>query len=235
MNFLNSRVSKSVCQRCTTFFTSLSTFTTLMSLTFKRKNDEEASNPPKKPASASSHWANGLLGAMNDPNLRIYTDSQVVVIKDKYPKARFHYLVLPKESISSLKAINRDHLDLLEHIHHVACDIAQQEEHKNITFKMGYHAEPSMNHLHLHLISDDFCSECLKTKKHYNSFTTDHFVDSLKLIESVKKTGKAITVSHAEAEKLLKKSLVCFKCGEEISNMPKLKQHLARHASRADD
>lgn len=103
-----------------------------MSNNLKRKNDEEAVNPSKKSA---GFWANGLLGAMDDPNLRVYSDSRVVVIKDKYPKAQYHFLILPKESISSLKIVNKSHLELLEHMHHVACDIAKRKEHKNKTFK----------------------------------------------------------------------------------------------------
>lgn len=98
----------------------------------KRENEEEAGNPAKKP---TSYWANGLLAAMNDPNLRVCADSQVIVIKDKYPKAQFHFLVMPKESIPSLKAVNKSHLELLEHMHQVGCRIAQQKEHKNKTFK----------------------------------------------------------------------------------------------------
>jgi len=31
----------------------------------------------------------------------------------------------------------------------------------------------------MHAISQDFDSGCLKTKKHWNSFTTDYFVDAL--------------------------------------------------------
>ena len=34
------------------------------------------------------------------------------------------------------------------------------------------------SHLHMHVISQDFNSPCLKTKKHWNSFTTSYFVDS---------------------------------------------------------
>ena len=34
------------------------------------------------------------------------------------------------------------------------------------------------SHLHMHVISQDFDSPCLKTKKHWNSFTTSYFVDS---------------------------------------------------------
>lgn len=43
-------------------------------------------------------------------------------------------------------------------------------------FKIGYHALPSMQQLHLHVISNDFDSPCLKTKKHWNSFCTDFFL-----------------------------------------------------------
>lgn len=34
------------------------------------------------------------------------------------------------------------------------------------------------SHVHLHVISQDFDSPCLKNKKHWNSFTTDYFIES---------------------------------------------------------
>lgn len=43
-------------------------------------------------------------------------------------------------------------------------------------FKIGYHASPSMQRLHVHVISKDFDSICLKTKIHWNSFCTDFFL-----------------------------------------------------------
>lgn len=36
----------------------------------------------------------------------------------------------------------------------------------------------SYSHVHLHVISQDFDSPCLKNKKHWNSFTTDYFIES---------------------------------------------------------
>ena len=57
------------------------------------------------------------------------------------------------------------------------------------TFRYGYHAIPSMGLLHLHAISQDFNSPSLKTKKHWNSFTTDYFVDSHKLIKMLQDNG----------------------------------------------
>ena len=47
-----------------------------------------------------------------------------------------------------------------------------------IFFRYGYHTIPSMLQLHLHVISCDFVSPCLKTKRHWNSFTTEFFINS---------------------------------------------------------
>lgn len=43
--------------------------------------------------------------------------------------------------------------------------------------RIGFHAKPSMDHLHLHVVSTDFVSTFMKTKKHWNSFNTEHFLD----------------------------------------------------------
>ncbi len=140
---------------------------------------------------------------------QVYKDERVVVIKDMYPKARYHWLVLPWDSISSLKALRSEHVELLKHMQHVGDQMLQQcpDAHK-LSFRLGYHAIPSMryrrlrpdwllmwggrgflwmkclgclfllSHVHLHVISQDFDSPCLKNKKHWNSFTTDYFVES---------------------------------------------------------
>ncbi|KAK2119887.1 hypothetical protein P7K49_001273 [Saguinus oedipus] len=91
------------------------------------------------------HWSQGLKISMQDPKMQVYKDEQVVVIKDKYPKARYHWLVLPWTSISSLKAVTREHLELLKHMHTVGekviVDIAGSSK---LRFRLGYHAIPSM-------------------------------------------------------------------------------------------
>ena len=120
----------------------------------------------------------GLLHTVDDPQFFTKADELVNVIKDKYPKAKFHYLIMPKAKIASLKSVTSEHVSLLKHMEEVALGIISSDEHKQSTFKLGYHAEPSMARLHLHVISDDMNSECLKTKKHWNSFTTDFFITS---------------------------------------------------------
>ncbi|XP_078226681.1 aprataxin isoform X5 [Callithrix jacchus] len=148
-------------------------------------NPSQCSVPPKKgkdlPVKKQSlgHWSQGLKISMQDSKMQVYKDEQVVVIKDKYPKARYHWLVLPWTSISSLKAVTREHLELLKHMHTVGekviVDIAGSSK---LRFRLGYHAIPSMSHVHLHVISQDFDSPCLKNKKHWNSFNTEYFLES---------------------------------------------------------
>ena len=42
---------------------------------------------------------------------------------------------------------------------------------------VGIHAHPSMNHLHLQIPSRDFHSNCIRHRRHYNSFHTLFFID----------------------------------------------------------
>nr|XP_056704543.1 aprataxin [Euleptes europaea] len=174
------------------------------------------------------HWSQGLKASMQDPNMQVYKDERVVVIKDKYPKARYHWLVLPWQSISSLKAVTGEHLELLEHMHAIGERMVQQcPEKDTLRFRLGYHAIPSMSHLHLHIISQEFDSPWLKNKKHWNSFTTEYFIDSQDVIGMIKKKGK-VTV-NSQAPESLKAPLRCHICKEPQPTIPQLKAHLQKH------
>lgn len=78
---------------------------------------------------------------------QVYKDDRVVVIKDKYPKARYHWLVLPWDSITSLKVLRSEHCDLLKHMQHVGDRMVQQcPDAQKRHFRLGYHAIPSMRY-----------------------------------------------------------------------------------------
>lgn len=53
-------------------------------------------------ARAAQHWSQGLLVDLSFPSEWILHNDNIVVIADKYPKAKFHYLVLPKANIPSI-------------------------------------------------------------------------------------------------------------------------------------
>ena len=89
--------------------------------------------------------------------------------------------------------------------------------------RVGVHAHPSMNHLHIHVISVDMQSERMKHRKHYNSFKTAFFVDldDFPLAEDDVRR-------HPGREGYLGEDLKCWRCGKNFGNgFARLKEHLA--------
>ncbi|XP_041789659.1 aprataxin [Chelmon rostratus] len=188
----------------------------------------ENSGREERKQESVAHWSQGLKASMHDPKMQVYKDEKVVVIKDKYPKARYHWLVLPWRSISSLKALREDDCELVKHMQRVADLMVQQcPDASSLRFRSGYHAIPSMSHVHLHVISQDFDSPCLKNKKHWNSFTTDYFMESHDVIQMLETNGR-VTVKEGTSE-LLKLPLRCHVCRRELPTIPALKDHLKSH------
>lgn len=83
---------------------------------------------------------------------------------------------------------------------------------------------PSMRQLHLHVISQDFDSKNLKNKKHWNSFNTAFFLDSVDVLEEVSSHGKA---TLRDDESLLSMELRCHRCRSAHPNIPRLKSHIS--------
>lgn len=86
----------------------------------------------------------------------------------------------------------------------------------------GVHAVPSMDHLHVHVISVDRYSRRLKHRKHYNSFATPFFVpiDDFPLAsDDVRR--------YPTRERYLQRDFVCWRCGKNYgSHFVELKKHL---------
>lgn len=87
----------------------------------------------------------------------------------------------------------------------------------------GIHSRPSMNHLHIHVLSVDRFSECMKHRKHYNSFATPFLV----AVEDFP-LAKDDVRRHPGREGYLNSDLKCWRCGENFGHkFASLKQHLA--------
>ena len=91
----------------------------------------------------------------------LYADADCIAVYDAFPKARFHLLVLPRAP-AELHELRSAHAPLLRHMHRVALHViaeiraARRAERAALPFRAGYHALPSIQHLHLHVISADF-------------------------------------------------------------------------------
>ena len=86
----------------------------------------------------------------------------------------------------------------------------------------GVHAHPSMDHLHIHVLSVDRYSECVRHRKHYNSFATPFFVDvdDFPLAPDDRRR-------HPGREGFLERELRCWRCGVGFGmRFSKLKMHL---------
>ncbi|KAK4686475.1 aprataxin, partial [Tremellales sp. Uapishka_1] len=219
-----------------------------------------------KPQSSSLHVLRSHATLPNPkaslpPKVLLLQTPQTIAIFDAFPKAKYHFLVLPrypfpphsdpssKNSICKLDELDdltsllrKSTRDVREEILRNMMDTAREVEEmiRDEMFKsegfewkvdIGFHAIPSMKHLHLHVISDDMSSVALKTKKHYNSFRPDlgFFIDIMEVQRWAQEDRQFITERVSalpEAETLLKTPLSCFKCDEPFHNIPKLKQHL---------
>ncbi|KAJ0979378.1 hypothetical protein J5N97_014852 [Dioscorea zingiberensis] len=152
---------------------------------------------------------------------------EFVVLNDLYPKARKHLLVLSRASgLDTLADARREHLPLLKAMHSAGLKLAEKlyTDDAFMMFRLGYHSVPSLQQLHLHVISQDFDSPHLKNKKHWNSFTTAFFRDSADVIEEIEKSGRA---TLNDDEKLLLMELRCHRCKSAHPNIPRLKSHIA--------
>ncbi|KAI5948838.1 HNT3 [Candida theae] len=133
----------------------------------------------------------------------LFQDENVVIIKDMYPKSIRHLLVIPrhpdvthKHPLDVFNTNYKEHTgeelyDMVGEYVEKAKDLiannlaaklgiaeaAEIQELRNKFIKAGVHSIPSLNNLHIHVMTQDFHSPRLKNKKHYNSFTTEFFVN----------------------------------------------------------
>ncbi|KAI3771334.1 hypothetical protein L6452_02496 [Arctium lappa] len=194
---------------------------------------ENAINSGKKSQSLNKDWgswAQALYSVAMHPekhrNDVIEVSDDIVVLNDLYPKAQKHVLVISRaEGLDRLADVREEHLPVLRTMHDVGLKWAQTflSENESLVFRLGYHSAPSMRQLHLHVISQDFNSKHLKNKKHWNSFNSPFFRDSVDVIQEVSEQGKA---TLNEDEKFMSMELRCNRCRSAHPNIPRLKSHI---------
>ncbi|GMY25543.1 transcription factor bHLH140 [Fagus crenata] len=175
-------------------------------------------------------WAQALYDIAMHPESHkdvLEISDDVVVLNDLYPKAKRHLLVVPRsEGLDCLADVRKEHLQLLRTMHDVGLKWAEKflQEDASLIFRLGYHSAPSMRQLHIHVISQDFDSKHLKKKKHWNSFNTAFFLNSVDVIEEVSNHGRA---TLRDDESLLSMELRCHRCRSAHPNIPRLKSHIS--------
>lgn len=89
--------------------------------------------------------------------------------------------------------------------------------------RSGIHAHPSMDNLHIHVLSVDRVSGSLKQRAHYNSFATPFFIP-LEAFPLASDDPRR----HPGREGYLDSDLICWRCRKNFGNkFMRLKEHLA--------
>jgi len=132
------------------------------------------------------HWSKSLsVYKKNDANKEwIYSylekdeENIAVIIYDRYPKATIHMLLLPFVDIDKPSSFRKEDLPLLKGFHKIARDISCFLTKKySLNFKIGYHYKPSMDDLHIHIISDDISPSEIKSFSDRTEFLPIDFIE----------------------------------------------------------
>ncbi|KAI8822377.1 HIT-like domain-containing protein [Fimicolochytrium jonesii] len=209
--------------------TARNAFATLMSAA---RNGNGSTAPPG-PARPTGHWNDALrmycLHPDQHADVVVEYDDEIVVVRDKFPKAKHHLLIIPRKPIDGISNLGPGDVGLLDGLKkkadEIVAGISREVGGMDVECRVGFHAVPSMKQLHLHVISQDFDSPHLKNKKHWNSFTTPFFKDFEEVRDILNREG-SVNFDTAYYEGLLKGPLKCHRCGEEVKNIPGLKAHI---------
>lgn len=85
----------------------------------------------------------------------VYQDPHCIVIRDKYPKAHTHLLIIPRLHVENLDAVTEDHASLLGHLLIQVKEIAKLvglTEGYRIIVNTGPGGGQEIFHLHVHVL-----------------------------------------------------------------------------------
>lgn len=168
-------------------------------------------------------WENSLLRSMKDPSQIVSETKEIVIITDKFPKARHHFMILPNEDLRDIYSLSPKHIDLLRRMQAKGLQLAST---KTGDFMMGFHAQPHLNRLHLHVISKDL--EKVKNKHQWNIFTTPYFIPCRTVIKELVELGKVTRRTDEEVEGWRKGRPQCPICPYS-NNITGMKLHIKGH------
>ena len=87
----------------------------------------------------------------------IYRDDQVFVLRDMYPKAPVHLLIIPHQHFTYLTGLTQEFYPVLGGMFATAQEMAQREGVGDTGYRLivnqGDHAGQQVTHLHLHLLA----------------------------------------------------------------------------------
>ena len=92
------------------------------------------------------------------PSPRFYEDEEIIVIKDIEPKAKLHYLCIPKQHFALLSEMDEARAEVLKRLFQTVAKIAPSlglEEGYRVIINQGENGGQTVHHLHVHLLGGE--------------------------------------------------------------------------------
>lgn len=92
------------------------------------------------------------------PSPRVYEDEKMIVIRDIEPKAKLHYLCIPKIHFAYLSDMDEKKADILKHCFQTIAEIKNNlglHEGYRVIINQGKNGGQTVNHLHIHLLGGE--------------------------------------------------------------------------------
>ena len=96
------------------------------------------------------------------PSPRLYEDEKFIIIRDIEPKAKLHYLCLPKIHFARLNEMNDERAEIVRHIFTVIPTLEKTlglEDGYRVVINQGFNGGQTVHHLHIHLLGGEVLGE----------------------------------------------------------------------------
>eukprot|EP01064_Diplonema_japonicum_P015098 TRINITY_DN22869_c0_g1_i1.p1 TRINITY_DN22869_c0_g1~~TRINITY_DN22869_c0_g1_i1.p1 ORF type:complete len:389 (+),score=51.35 TRINITY_DN22869_c0_g1_i1:49-1215(+) len=165
----------------------------------------------------------------DDPRV-FFNNGARLIAYDAFPKSTIHLLgFVLDQKIGRVADLRAEHLPHIRKLHFLAKSVANHLKSTGpygaYDFAMGYHCVPSLKPLHLHIITTDMQSDCLKSRKHYMSFCPPHFISADEVEARLTAHGKVTLTPTEAAGHPTTGPIPCRWCGTGMATIPMLKKH----------
>lgn len=90
------------------------------------------------------------------PSKKLYEDDKIIAFYDIKPEAPIHFLVVPKEHIESVNALNEENSDVIAHIFKIINKLVKEEKIADSGYRIinncGKDGGQTVKHLHFHVL-----------------------------------------------------------------------------------
>ena len=96
------------------------------------------------------------------PSPRLYEDEKMIVIRDIEPKAKLHYLCIPKTHFALLSEMDGARADIVKHIFATIPTLEEKrglQDGYRVIINQGENGGQTVHHLHVHLLGGEKLSD----------------------------------------------------------------------------